>query len=352
MALIKCTECGHDVSDKASSCPNCGCPISTLIKLVDSEPVKTENTDSLSSQKSYAIKILGYKGDRTAAISAVRKETITKLGLADLVKNFEAQRAFIVCEYYDKKEAERVVSVLLSNHDIECEIVEKEIDKKITATAKAPVVDNPFQRESVPINKQNNNPQQSISQSNQSYNIPQDAPVSNPPKKSGGSSLVSIIIVLILIGLFAGYFKHPKKIGTDGTESGSGSIVVNEGESCSVGDLEMTFTKKVFNYEYKNDTYGFYKADQGKKFISATLNVKNTGKSDEYICVYDFDCYADNEIVEQKFFPDDDFINANLSPGREVTFTVYYEIPKMASSVEIEYDVNNFSNDKVTFYIK
>lgn len=27
MALIKCTECGHEVSDKATSCPNCGCPI-------------------------------------------------------------------------------------------------------------------------------------------------------------------------------------------------------------------------------------------------------------------------------------------------------------------------------------
>ena len=27
MALIKCTECGHVVSDKASMCPNCGCPI-------------------------------------------------------------------------------------------------------------------------------------------------------------------------------------------------------------------------------------------------------------------------------------------------------------------------------------
>lgn len=27
MALIKCTECGKEVSDKASACPNCGCPI-------------------------------------------------------------------------------------------------------------------------------------------------------------------------------------------------------------------------------------------------------------------------------------------------------------------------------------
>ena len=27
MALIKCTECGHEVSDKAQTCPNCGAPV-------------------------------------------------------------------------------------------------------------------------------------------------------------------------------------------------------------------------------------------------------------------------------------------------------------------------------------
>lgn len=32
MALIKCKECGHEVSDKASSCPNCGNPISSTGK--------------------------------------------------------------------------------------------------------------------------------------------------------------------------------------------------------------------------------------------------------------------------------------------------------------------------------
>ena len=30
MALIKCKECGHEVSDRASMCPNCGCPIESL----------------------------------------------------------------------------------------------------------------------------------------------------------------------------------------------------------------------------------------------------------------------------------------------------------------------------------
>ena len=32
MALIKCEECGKQVSDKASACPNCGCPIEKKIK--------------------------------------------------------------------------------------------------------------------------------------------------------------------------------------------------------------------------------------------------------------------------------------------------------------------------------
>ena len=26
MALIKCNECGHMISDKATKCPKCGCP--------------------------------------------------------------------------------------------------------------------------------------------------------------------------------------------------------------------------------------------------------------------------------------------------------------------------------------
>ena len=30
MALITCPECGKEVSDKATACPNCGYPINTV----------------------------------------------------------------------------------------------------------------------------------------------------------------------------------------------------------------------------------------------------------------------------------------------------------------------------------
>lgn len=32
MALVKCPECGKEISDKASSCTNCGCPASEFKK--------------------------------------------------------------------------------------------------------------------------------------------------------------------------------------------------------------------------------------------------------------------------------------------------------------------------------
>ena len=37
MALIKCPECGKDISDKADKCINCGCPVSEMVHSVPPE---------------------------------------------------------------------------------------------------------------------------------------------------------------------------------------------------------------------------------------------------------------------------------------------------------------------------
>lgn len=39
MALIICTECGKEFSDKAPACPNCGCPTDEILTTSDSEVV-------------------------------------------------------------------------------------------------------------------------------------------------------------------------------------------------------------------------------------------------------------------------------------------------------------------------
>lgn len=43
MALIKCEDCTKEISDKALSCPNCGCPIKVSETTnIDPNPVKMD----------------------------------------------------------------------------------------------------------------------------------------------------------------------------------------------------------------------------------------------------------------------------------------------------------------------
>lgn len=53
MALIKCEDCGKEFSDKASACPNCGCP-NKKIK-VKTKQSKTINKTALKSKNAIII---------------------------------------------------------------------------------------------------------------------------------------------------------------------------------------------------------------------------------------------------------------------------------------------------------
>ncbi len=46
MALINCSECGHQVSDKAKTCPNCGCPIEIQLPPPIPEPSQPQQAQA------------------------------------------------------------------------------------------------------------------------------------------------------------------------------------------------------------------------------------------------------------------------------------------------------------------
>lgn len=54
MALIKCKECGHEISDKASACPNCGCPMECVYK----QAISNINTNHKQNKKKGIIGIV------------------------------------------------------------------------------------------------------------------------------------------------------------------------------------------------------------------------------------------------------------------------------------------------------
>lgn len=51
MALIKCVECGRTISDKATSCPNCGCP--NQYQISASNPVTSDNSHTATWDSVY-----------------------------------------------------------------------------------------------------------------------------------------------------------------------------------------------------------------------------------------------------------------------------------------------------------
>ena len=56
MALIKCVDCGKEVSDRAQNCPNCGCPIECSIAANNSKIENVEN-DTLTEQEKVVLNI-------------------------------------------------------------------------------------------------------------------------------------------------------------------------------------------------------------------------------------------------------------------------------------------------------
>ncbi len=67
-----------------------------------------------------------------------------------------------------------------------------------------------------------------------------------------------------------------------------------------------------------------------------------------------FDCYADDTLCSQSILTVDDAMSsiATLSPDRNIKGKIYYEVPKDSNKIEIEFETDFLSQDKVYFIVK
>ena len=96
MALIRCPECGKEISDKAEACPNCGYPIAGLGKAK-----RTTNE--------YAVILENAGVNKVKAIRDVRE--VTGLGLKE-AKEVVDGAPKVVKEGVSKAEAEEIKAKL------------------------------------------------------------------------------------------------------------------------------------------------------------------------------------------------------------------------------------------------
>ena len=127
--------------------------------------------------------------------------------------------------------------------------------------------------------------------------------------------------------------------------SGEEQTVYHVGDVLQDGDLRIVYMSSG-EYKEEND---YLQPEAGYKYIFLQFSFENTSdSSDAYVSSYNFECYADGYAVDQYYGGDED-LSATLSAGRSTTGYIYYTVPEDAAEIDIEYETNFFTEDKIHF---
>lgn len=182
-------------------------------------------------------------------------------------------------------------------------------------------------------------------------------------------AIVAAIVVVLTIAVSSNGNKKDK-IDNSGAASASASSAPTAGddpssqssssssseESVKVGGsyegngLKFTVNAADTAFVVPDDTYGMYKLDSGLHYVKVDFTFENTGSSgDKYVSIYDFKCYADDSACEQKFVNSvtGDFMNTQISQGRNKSFSTLYAVSDGAKKIELEYTSNVWTNKKI-----
>lgn len=122
--------------------------------------------------------------------------------------------------------------------------------------------------------------------------------------------------------------------------------VFNVGDSVTDGGLKITYVSAEEWSGYNQ----YSKPAEGNKIIKVAFNFSNEGDVDAYI--NSFYCYADNQTASDYLNIDDYFSVYTLSAGRSTSGNFYFEVPEDAEEIELEYEVNFWTDKKAVFKVE
>ena len=181
----------------------------------------------------------------------------------------------------------------------------------------------------------------------------------------GKHKILTFIVAVILICVIATSNGENTNNDSSKTTLTSGNIV----ESNSTEENNTTNVKEEYNvgeiyeddyiaikYVSLNDNFTGYSqyADikSGYKVIKAEFEFENLSSTDQYVSSFEFDCYADGYDCEDFYSVDDSGFSATLSAGKKTKGSVYFQVPKDAAEIDIEYTLDVWTSGKVIFVAK
>ena len=197
--------------------------------------------------------------------------------------------------------------------------------------------------------------------------IPAKAKVCPNCKKSQGLSgcavaaIVVGILMLIIILLFSACAKGISDAvdevndSIEETENSykdkSGKTSFKKGETFENSYIKMTLKEVDLNFTGYSE---WTSIKDGYKIVMVKFEAENVGEDDQFVSYLDFNCYADDIAMEENYLLLDNYehLSATISTGKKTVGYAFYEVPKNAESIVLEYEPSWFNNAKVEFIVK
>lgn len=171
--------------------------------------------------------------------------------------------------------------------------------------------------------------------------------------------ILAILMAVLVLATFAFFAVGSSDDDSASVSQGdsvtdSGSSNENETLTVNVGDVLTTDTLKITFAdcgEY-TDYDEYFGPKSGNKVVYLKLEAENIGNSDTYLSMFEFSCYADDVTAEEYIYGDNLFSTDVISSGRKMSGYMYFEVPKDAEVIEVEYETDYWDNQKAIFVVE
>ncbi len=125
-------------------------------------------------------------------------------------------------------------------------------------------------------------------------------------------------------------------------ETTAADNIYEPGESFDANGLQITYVSCA-RYESSNQ---FLQPKDGYIYIALKLSAENVSTVDRYISSFEFECYADGVKMDSSYFSENELSGGTLSAGRKTEGFIYFEVPKDAAEIEVEYETSFWTDQK------
>lgn len=160
--------------------------------------------------------------------------------------------------------------------------------------------------------------------------------------------VVCILVTFLLVNVYTAVSDNISDY-IDNEESQITEKSAKIGESTTLNDVTVTLVSVDDDFK---DYYSFASVDDDCKILKADFEFENVGDYTEYVSYSDFDCYADKFSCDNFSSVEDGYFYASIGKGKKAKGSIYFEVPKDAEKIEIEYDGGSYDGSKITFVVE